>query len=187
MPEELEKLLSENLEISRESLKILKGIRRANRLVSAFKIFYWLVIIGSAIGAYYFLEPYIKQGLTVVSQVQEVVSGGPQKAEWDKERKPDSVWYFAKSFSGFAKKAARCFKYQVGICPKSAAVAHVVERISEKDEVVSATLTRGTIISECEIFDIPQPASLYKKNRAPPRRGSVSIFPERRKTCPSKL
>ena len=79
MPEELEKLLSENLEISRESLKILKGIRRANRLASAFKIFYWLVIIGSAIGAYYFLEPYIKQGLTVVSQVQEVVSGGPQK------------------------------------------------------------------------------------------------------------
>jgi len=81
MPEELEKLLKENIEISRESLKILKGIRRANRLASAFKIFYWLVIIGSAIGAYYFLEPYIKQGLTVVSQVQEVVSGGPQKAE----------------------------------------------------------------------------------------------------------
>ncbi len=79
MPEELEELLKENIEISRESLKILKGIRRANRIASAFKIFYWLVIIGSAVSAYYFLEPYIKQGLTIVSQFQEVVSG-PQKA-----------------------------------------------------------------------------------------------------------
>ncbi len=78
MPEELEKLLKENIEISRESLKILKGIRRANRLASAFKIFYWLVIIGSAVGAYYFLEPYIKQGLAIISQVQEITSG-PQK------------------------------------------------------------------------------------------------------------
>ena len=78
MSEELEKLLKENIEISRESLKILKGIRRANRFASIFKIFYWLVIIGSAVGAYYFLEPYIKQGLAIISQVQEVVSG-PQK------------------------------------------------------------------------------------------------------------
>jgi len=75
MPEELEKLLKENIEISRESLKILKGIRRANRLASAFKIFYWLVIIGSAIGAYYFLEPYIKQGLVIINQFQGIASG----------------------------------------------------------------------------------------------------------------
>ena len=78
MLEELEKLSKENIEISRESLKILKGIRRANRLASVFKIFYWLVIIGSVVGAYYFLEPYIKQGLAIVSQIQEAMSG-PQK------------------------------------------------------------------------------------------------------------
>ncbi len=84
MSEELEELLKENIEISRESLKILKGIRRANRLASAFKIFYWLIIIGSAVGAYYFLEPYIKQGLAIVNQFQEAISaGGTQKTSSD--------------------------------------------------------------------------------------------------------
>lgn len=75
MDEELKRILDENLAISKESLKILKGIRRANRLASVFKIFYWLVIIGSAVGAYYFLQPYIKQGLAIVNQVQETASG----------------------------------------------------------------------------------------------------------------
>ena len=75
MDEELKKLLEENIEISRESLKILKGIRRHNRISSAFKVFYWLIIIGALAGAYYFLEPYIKQGLAIVNQVQETVSG----------------------------------------------------------------------------------------------------------------
>ena len=75
MDEGLEKLLNEHLAISKESLKILQGIRRGNRLGAAFKIFYWLIIIGSAVGAYYFLQPYIKQGLAIVNQVQETVSG----------------------------------------------------------------------------------------------------------------
>ncbi len=75
MDEELKNLLSENLAISKESLKILKGIRRGNRLAIAFKFFYWLVIIGAVVGAYYFLQPYIKQGLAIVNQVQETVSG----------------------------------------------------------------------------------------------------------------
>ena len=73
--EELKKLLSENLEISKESLKILKGIRRANRLSTAFKVFYWLIIIGSMVGAYYYLQPYIQQALTIVKQAQETISG----------------------------------------------------------------------------------------------------------------
>ena len=73
--EELKKLLSENLEISRESLKILKGIRRANRMAAAFKIFYWLIIVGSMVGAYFYLQPYLQQALTIVKQVQETISG----------------------------------------------------------------------------------------------------------------
>lgn len=61
MDEDIKKLLEENIEISEESLKILKGIRRANRIAAAFKIFYWLIIIGSVVGAYYYLQPYIEQ------------------------------------------------------------------------------------------------------------------------------
>jgi hypothetical protein len=71
MDEETNKLLKENIEISRESLKILKGIRRANRLATALKVIYWLVIFGVLTGAYYFLEPYIKSGMDVVQEFQQ--------------------------------------------------------------------------------------------------------------------
>ena len=72
---EEKKILEENLEISRESLKILKGIRRANRLNTAFKILYWLVILGIAAGVYYFLEPYIKSAMGAIQQVQQALPG----------------------------------------------------------------------------------------------------------------
>jgi hypothetical protein len=73
MEEETKRILEENLEISRQSLKILKGIRRANRLNMAFKILYWLVILGAAAGAYYFLEPYVKSAIGTVYEVQQVL------------------------------------------------------------------------------------------------------------------
>lgn len=72
MDEELNKLLRENLEISRESLKILKGIRRANRLNVAFKILYWLVILGIVAGVYYFVEPYVKNAIGVIEEAQQL-------------------------------------------------------------------------------------------------------------------
>ncbi len=75
METEEKKILEENLEISKESLKILKGIRRANRLNMAFKILYWLVILGAVAGVYYFLEPYIKSAMGAVQQVQQALPG----------------------------------------------------------------------------------------------------------------
>ncbi len=75
MEEEEKKLLEENLEISQESLKILKGIRRANRLNMVFKILYWLVILGAVAGIYYFVEPYIKSAIGTIQQVQQALPG----------------------------------------------------------------------------------------------------------------
>jgi len=75
MPEELEKLLKENIEVSRESLKILKGIRRNNRIATAFKIFYWAIIIGGLIGAFYYLQPYIQNIVSLLQQLLNMFSG----------------------------------------------------------------------------------------------------------------
>jgi hypothetical protein len=75
METEEKKILEENLEISRESLKILKGIRRGNRLAMVFKILYWLVILGIVAGAYYFLEPYIKSAINTIQGVQQILPG----------------------------------------------------------------------------------------------------------------
>ena len=74
MEEDLKKILEENLEISRQSLKILKGIRRSNRISAVFKVFYWLVIIASVVGAYYYLQPYIKIAMTYSQQMLDAFS-----------------------------------------------------------------------------------------------------------------
>ena len=81
MEEEEKKLLEENLEISQESLKILKGIRRANRLNMVFKILYWLVILGAVAGVYYFIEPYIRGAIGTVQQVQQMLPGSQNETQ----------------------------------------------------------------------------------------------------------
>ena len=96
--EEIKKLLSENLEISRESLKILKGIRRANCIATAFKILYWLIIIGALAGAYYFLEPYVKTALSAFQEIQQVLPG-TQKTGGTQGISPDLL----KQFQGVLK------------------------------------------------------------------------------------
>jgi hypothetical protein len=56
--EELKQLLKQNLEVSQENLKILHKINRG-RKISSFLIFIkWVIIIGVALGAFYYLEPY---------------------------------------------------------------------------------------------------------------------------------
>ncbi len=88
MEAEEKKILEENLEISKESLKILKGIRRSSRLSLAFKILYWLVILGAVAGAYYFVEPYIRSAINTIQQVQQVLPGS-QKTNGVQGTSPD--------------------------------------------------------------------------------------------------
>ena len=55
-----ERLIKETLELSRENNKILRKIQGSMRWGRFFKFAYWLIIIGSAAGAYYFLQPFIE-------------------------------------------------------------------------------------------------------------------------------
>jgi len=73
MNSEEKELLERTLRISEENNKILKNMRRAGRLGTAFRIFYWLVIIGLGFGAYYFIEPYVKQFNVVYTQFNNTV------------------------------------------------------------------------------------------------------------------
>lgn len=44
-----------------ENHAILVRIRRVQRNGHLFRLIYWLVIIGLAFGAFYFIEPYLRQ------------------------------------------------------------------------------------------------------------------------------
>jgi hypothetical protein len=71
-PEE-RSLLQRTYALVEENNVILRGIRRANRWGVAIKIFYWLVIIGVTLGAFYFVQPYIETTLNLVDQAQESI------------------------------------------------------------------------------------------------------------------
>lgn len=70
--EELKQLLRENLEVSRDSFKILKKMNRARLLGSFFTFMKWVIIVGLSYGAYYYIEPYLQ---TTMSALNSVTSG----------------------------------------------------------------------------------------------------------------
>jgi uncharacterized membrane protein len=71
-PEE-RSLLQRTYHLVEENNTILRGIRRANRWGVAIKVFYWSVIIGVTLGAFYFVQPYVESMLNLVDQAQESI------------------------------------------------------------------------------------------------------------------
>ncbi|GMQ95108.1 MAG: hypothetical protein BMS9Abin13_218 [Patescibacteria group bacterium] len=59
MDPEAKKLIEKNLELSKENNKMLRKMRRAMRWGKVFKLFYWTIIIGSTVGAYYYIQPFV--------------------------------------------------------------------------------------------------------------------------------
>ncbi|OGD67447.1 hypothetical protein A2442_03000 [Candidatus Campbellbacteria bacterium RIFOXYC2_FULL_35_25] len=60
MDEELKELLEENLEVSKENNEILSKIWSDVKWKRITKFIYWLIIIGLALGAYYYVQPIIE-------------------------------------------------------------------------------------------------------------------------------
>lgn len=68
-PEEKE-ILQKTNDLAKENNKILKSIRRSNRWSTIFRLFYWLIIIGVSIGAFYFIQPYIDPLINAYKGIQ---------------------------------------------------------------------------------------------------------------------
>ncbi|MFA5773351.1 MAG: hypothetical protein WC908_01600 [Candidatus Paceibacterota bacterium] len=65
MEEETKKLLEENLRLSKENNKILLKLYKIQRWAQITRIFYWFLIIGVSVGAFYFIKPYLGNLLNV--------------------------------------------------------------------------------------------------------------------------
>jgi TRAP-type C4-dicarboxylate transport system permease small subunit len=59
MNEEDEKLLKYTLSVVEENNKMLRKIRGVQKRASLMSLIYWFFIIGAAIGAFYFIQPYV--------------------------------------------------------------------------------------------------------------------------------
>lgn len=58
---EIKSILANTLTLTEENNRMLKAMRRAQKIATVMRIVYWLIIIGIAIGAFYFLQPFIDQ------------------------------------------------------------------------------------------------------------------------------
>ncbi|OGI65184.1 hypothetical protein A3A95_03985 [Candidatus Nomurabacteria bacterium RIFCSPLOWO2_01_FULL_39_18] len=74
MDPESKKLLEETLALAKENNSILHSMRRSMRFQRMMTILYWVLIIGSALGAYYFIQPYIEQLIGVYSGAGDVLN-----------------------------------------------------------------------------------------------------------------
>lgn len=72
-PEEKE-LLRRSIALSEENNDMLRSIQRWMRLSRVFSVLYWLFIIGTALGAYYFAQPYIAQLSTVYGSARNNIN-----------------------------------------------------------------------------------------------------------------
>lgn len=59
MSEEEKELLKRSVDLAEENNDMLHAMRRSMRLARIMSIFYWVFIIGSAVGAYYLIQPYV--------------------------------------------------------------------------------------------------------------------------------
>jgi hypothetical protein len=57
--ENLHEILEENLKLTKENNKILRKMQSAMRWGRVVKFFYWIIIIGISIGAYYYIQPLL--------------------------------------------------------------------------------------------------------------------------------
>jgi hypothetical protein len=63
-------LLQRMAQTVEENNEILHGIRSSMRWARVWRVVYWTVIIGSAVGAYWFIQPYIDTLLGLYTNAQ---------------------------------------------------------------------------------------------------------------------
>ena len=68
----MEETLDELLKLTKENNEILRGMRSSQRWTNFFNYIYYALIIGSFLGAYYYLQPFVDQAM---QSLQGVASG----------------------------------------------------------------------------------------------------------------
>jgi len=65
-------LLRENNELIKENNKLIKKIHTYIKWKRVLGILYWVIIIGTAVGLFYFLQPLVDQISSTISTVRSI-------------------------------------------------------------------------------------------------------------------
>ena len=68
-PEEKE-MLKKTLELAQENNKMLHSVRRSMFWGRITRVIYWVIIIGAAVGIYYYVEPYVDSAVDAYGNVK---------------------------------------------------------------------------------------------------------------------
>lgn len=68
--QQLKQKLEETREITERNHELLKKIERSMFWRRVFSIIYWVIIIGVAVGAFYFVQPYIDRVIDAYADFQ---------------------------------------------------------------------------------------------------------------------
>jgi len=74
MDEELKNLTRENIELSKENNKLLNELVSYQRLSRWLSVAKWIIIIGSTVGALYYLQPMLDGALNYYKTLLDMVS-----------------------------------------------------------------------------------------------------------------
>lgn len=66
-------LLQKAVTLSEENNKMVRSILRSMRIQRFMTIIYWLFIIGTAVGAYYFIQPYLSQIISIYGGANDIL------------------------------------------------------------------------------------------------------------------
>jgi len=71
---ESKKLLEETLTLAQENNKMLHSLQRSMRMARILSVVYWVFILGSAIGAYYLIQPYVDQLIGIYGGASDMIN-----------------------------------------------------------------------------------------------------------------
>ncbi|MCR4342928.1 MAG: hypothetical protein NUV40_03460 [Patescibacteria group bacterium] len=68
----MKNLIRENIRIAEDNNRLLRKIVSANRWARIFKLLYWVIIISSMVGVYYYVQPIL---IDILDTYKGLVSG----------------------------------------------------------------------------------------------------------------
>ena len=81
MSSEERELLNRSVVLAEENNKILLSMRRSQKVSQFMSFLYWVLIVGSAVGAYVLIQPYVDQLKDMYSGASETLSNFKQSSQ----------------------------------------------------------------------------------------------------------
>ncbi|HYC34698.1 MAG TPA: hypothetical protein VEC13_03110 [Candidatus Paceibacterota bacterium] len=72
--EDLKAKIDETYELSLENNKMLRSIQKRARWSFLGRLVYWIIILGVAVGAFYYVKPYVEDLIKVYDSIRQTES-----------------------------------------------------------------------------------------------------------------